>query len=86
MDLKQLKALLKVLRENGVTDYTTPDVTLKVSHEYLISKEKSVTLHTEDSESDNPYANFPQGELSPEQLMFYSSGGVPENDPENQDN
>jgi hypothetical protein len=83
MDLKHLKALLKVLRENGVTDYTSPDLSLKVSHDYLISKDKAQTLQTE-VPSDNPYANFPDGELTPEQLMFYSAGGKPEDDPQNQ--
>lgn len=85
MDLKQLKSLLKVLRENGVTEYTSSELTLKVSHEYLISKDRPATLQTE-IPTENPYANFPDGELTPEQLMFYSAGGKPEEDPENQGN
>lgn len=28
-----------------------------------------------------PYKGFPTGTLTEEQLMFYSSGGLPENDP-----
>ena len=35
--------------------------------------------------SDNPWADFPDGELTPEQLMFYSAGGKPEEDPYRKD-
>lgn len=82
MDLKQLKSLLKVLKDNGVTNYKTSEIELQLLPEIKKEDSSSNQAQTEIN-SDNPYSNFPDGELSQEQLMFYSAGGLPENDPEN---
>ena len=73
MDLKQLKATLKIMRDNGVLHLKTADIELQLDHQALFpNKEIQV------DESEDKYANFPGEILSPEQLAFYSSGGLPE--------
>jgi len=87
MDLKQLKALLKLMRNEGVLSLKTADVDIQLSPEALLpNKTPANTQNQTETESDNPYVNFPDGVLTPEQLMFYSAGGLPENDPENKNN
>ncbi len=72
--LKDLDKLLKVLRKQGVTEFEHNGTKLKLGD---IPGE---ALSSEDT-AENPYKGFPTGELTPDQLMFYSSGGMPENDP-----
>jgi hypothetical protein len=76
MDTKELKNLLKIMRSNGVLSYKTPELELHLAPEFLIVPEE-VRQAQED-------AGFPQDTLTNEQLMFYSSGGDPQDDPENQ--
>jgi len=79
-DLKDLQKLLKLCRSQGVTEIDLGTVKLKLGD--MPQTEQSVRYNVQDDvPSDNPYANFPQGILTPEQLMFYSSGGDPANDP-----
>jgi hypothetical protein len=72
--IADLRKVLRLLREQGVTEFEHNGTKLKLG----------------DLPADRPqvaevpagtYANFPDGELTPEQLMFYSSGGMPEDDP-----
>jgi len=74
--LKDLEKLLKLCRKQGVTDIKLGSVELKLGD---LPPDSGKQADFEDP--SNPYANFPTGELSPQQLMFYSSGGLPENDP-----
>jgi hypothetical protein len=83
MDTKQLKALLKVLRDNGVSNYKTADIELSLVPEALLPQGEARPQQQVEIPSENPYANFPSGELSPDQLMYYSAGGSPDEDPEN---
>lgn len=80
-DLKDLQKLLKLCRSQGITDIKLNGIEIKFGD--LPSDQK--TLQDDVIPTVNPYANFPDGELSPEQLAFYSSGGMPENDPENKE-
>lgn len=75
--LKDLEKLLKLCRKQGVLEFEHNGTKIKLG-------DLPAALGSQASLDDpmNPYANFPTGELSPEQLMFYSAGGVPENDPE----
>lgn len=73
--LKDLEKLLKVLRKQGVYEFEHNGTRLKLG-DLPVERASSVEA------AQDPYAGFPSGELSPEQLMFYSSGGNPENDPE----
>lgn len=75
MDNKQLKSLLKILRDNGVLNFKTSDIELQLSPLAILPEEKAKPQEEPD------LAGFPDGILSPEQLMFYSSGGNPEDDP-----
>lgn len=81
MDIKQLRNLLKVLRQNGVTSYKTQELELTLAPESLLlsdSKDKhpaSSSLKEEVLDDVDPYKDFPTGILSPEELMFWSSGG-----------
>lgn len=75
--IADLKKLLKLCREQGVTEINLGSVSLKLG-DLPFSEGKQVTI---DDEVKDPYANFPQGILTPEQEMFYSSGGMPEDDP-----
>lgn len=80
-DLKDLKALLKLCRSQGITEIKVQGVEIKFGD--LPQAQSSAIQETE--EPTNPYTNFPTGELTPEQLMFYSAGGLPEEDPENKE-
>jgi len=82
--LKDLEKLLKLCRRQGVTEINLGTVSLKLG-ELPVEIDRNAKNIIEDVNAD-PYANFPQGELTPEQLMFYSSGGMPEDDPHRTDN
>lgn len=76
-NLKELEKLLKLCRKQGVTEIKLGTIELKLGElPYDNTNVKNLA-----EEVGNKYQNFPDGELTPEQLMFYSSGGVPEDDP-----
>lgn len=77
--LKDLEKLIKLCRKQGLTEIDLGGVvSFKLGD---LPQGQSVTSDAHGDSADDPYENFPQGDLTPEQLMFYSSGGVPENDP-----
>lgn len=82
-DLKDLKALLKLCRVQGITDFKMNGLEIKFGD--LPMGQRALADQTSDEDVTNPYGNFPQGELTPEQLAFYSAGGRPEDDPMNKD-
>lgn len=75
-DLKDLEKLLKLCRKQGVNKIELGQIKLELG-DLPIEPGKAQAIET----PEDPYNNFPVGELTPEQLMFYSSGGVPEDDP-----
>lgn len=75
--LKDLEKLLRLCRKQGVTEIKLGVVELKLGD---LPTEKSDELIADPTD---PYVNFPDGVLTPDQLAFYSSGGTPETDPEN---
>lgn len=79
-NLNDLQKLLKLLRKQGVVDFKMGEIELKLGD---LPFDKTVSQSQEETDADNPYAGFPEGVLTPEQLMFYSSGGHPDDDPEN---
>lgn len=82
-DLKDLKALFKLCRAQGITAFKMNGIEITFGE---LPKDQQASYNQEvDQNPASPYANFPQGELTPEQLMFYSAGGVPENDPVNKE-
>lgn len=74
--LKDLERLLKLCRKQGVTEIKLGTVEFKLG-----DMPNEVSGSTTSDVADDPYKNFPTGILTPEQLMFYSSGGAPESDP-----
>lgn len=80
-DFKDLDKLFRVCRKHGIMEMDFQGIKFKLNEVNNDLKLVQDNL----SESDNPYANFPDGELTPEQLMFYSSGGKPEEDPYRKD-
>lgn len=82
MDLKTLKQLFKLCRAHGVTDFSDGQLVLKFGD--LPPQRNVGSMQAEGEIDEDPYKDFPQGDLSPSQLIYYSSGGAPKDDPENQ--
>lgn len=78
--LKDLEKFLKLCRKQGITKASCGTLSFEFGE-----LPKGTQIVQEDT-IENPYSNFPQGELTPEQLAFYSSGGTPEEDPFRKDN
>ena len=78
-NLKDLERLLKLCRAQGVQEIDVHGVSFKLGA-------LPDPPGKPEANPTQPYANFPDGELSPTQLMFYSAGGMPEDDPELQGN
>jgi hypothetical protein len=78
-DLKDLKALFKLCRAQGITDFKMNGIDIKFG-----DLPQGQIPYQEPSVDDpvNRYAGFPQGELTASQLAFYSAGGRPDDDPE----
>lgn len=71
--LSDLKKLLELCRKQGVLEIKLCEVEFKLGA--LPDEQRP------EGDPARPYANFPQGELTDEQLAFYSAGGLPEDDP-----
>jgi hypothetical protein len=82
-DLKDLKSLFKLCRAQGITDFKMGELEIKFGD--LPQGSHNLSQDSSSPTSENPWANFPQGELTPEQLAFYSAGGRPEDDPLNKE-
>lgn len=74
---KDLEKLLKLCRKQGVTELKLDKCEFKLGDLPI----ETTKLDQSEISSENPFANFPDGELTPDQLMFYSAGGRPEDDP-----
>lgn len=74
--LKDLEKLLKLCRAQGVLEINVHGVSFK------LGELPAAPGRVADTDPSHPYSNFPPGDLTPTQLMFYSSGGAPEDDPE----
>lgn len=81
-DLKDLKALFKLCRAQGIIDFKMNGLDIKFGD---LPQGMSQSQEIQVDDPINRYAGFPQGELTPEQLAFYSSGGSPVDDPENKE-
>lgn len=80
--LKDLEKLLKLCRKQGVQNIKLGEIEFKLGD---LPESKASYGSSDEIPSDNPYANFPDGMLTPEQLTYYSSGGLPEDDPLNKE-
>ena len=77
INLKELANLFKLCRKHGVLEIKIGSVELKLTELPQVQDK----VQTE-SQGEGPWADFPTGELTPEQLAFYSSGGDPKDDPD----
>lgn len=82
MDIKELKALFKVCRAQGVTELELNGLKVKFGDLPLTQEQVDAQAY---QDPVSKYANFPSGELTPDQLAFYSAGGIPEDDPANKE-
>lgn len=81
-DLKDLERLLKLCRKQGVTEIKLEGCELKLGDMPVTQSQADAQQPIDPNE---PWANFPTGILSPEQLAFYSAGGDPAEDPHRTD-
>ena len=68
-NLKDLQALLKLLRKQGVTEMQFGNLSLKLGD----FPKDDYRTESSDSAIPDPLLGFQQGELTDEQLMFYSA-------------
>jgi hypothetical protein len=78
-NLNDLKKLLQLCRKSGVTSIELG--TVKIVLGDAPAENKGSQTVEDEQDLTNPYSNFPDGILTQEQLMFYSSGGDPSEDP-----
>lgn len=75
-DLKDLKALFKLCRAQGITGFKMNGI--EISFGDLPPEEQSNSQGEIIQDPSNQWANFPDRILTPEELAFYSAGGRPE--------
>lgn len=74
-DIKDLRAVFKLCRAQGVTEIKLNGVEIKFGD--MPAGPLASTSQDPDLESSTPWANFPDRVLTPEELIYYSSGGKP---------
>lgn len=74
-NLKDLRALLKLCRTQGVTEISLAEVSFKLG--------ELPTNHPTESieDQEEQFADFPDGTLTPAELSFFANGGKPEESP-----
>ena len=75
-NIKDLEKLLKLCRKQGVLSLKWGNVEFNLG-----DAPQQLSSPIEEKDSSDTYSDFPPGELSPEQLMYYSAGGSPDKDP-----
>jgi hypothetical protein len=76
-DLKDLKALFKLCRAQGITAFKMNGIEITLGD--LPTEEQQTSMQGEISQDPtNQWANFPDRILTPDELAFYSAGGRPE--------
>jgi hypothetical protein len=70
---KRLKSLLTILRANGVLRYKRGDIEIELAPAAMkLEADESPDISQDRSD---PYAAFPTGVLSNEELAYWSAGG-----------
>ena len=75
-NLKDLERFFKLCRKQGIIKADLVNQAFEFGELPIERAPGSIQESVE-----NPYSNFPMGELTPDQLAFYSSGGLPQDDP-----
>lgn len=73
--IKDLERLLKLCRKQGVTDITLAEVSFKLGDLPARHPDQSI------EDQDEQYEDFPDGNLTPEELTFFANGGDPKDNP-----
>ncbi len=81
-NLKDLERLLKLCRKQGVTDVTIGTLSLKFGE---LPERHVASGSIDEMEMEDKFADFPDGELSQEELTFFANGGDPKDNPYRQD-
>jgi hypothetical protein len=81
VEIKELEKILKLCRKQGVTEIDLGDVKFKLGDLPAPKSSSSEETIIEQDIEEDPYAYFPQGILTSEQLAHYASGGSPSDDP-----
>lgn len=76
-NLKDLKALLKLCRDQGVTEINLGTVSIKLGD----LPQPTNTSPDIYEQNDEFYSDFPDGPLTPEELTFFANGGDPKDNP-----
>ena len=74
-NLKDLKALLKLCRQSGVTEINLGTVALKLGDMPIRHPDQSI------EDQEDVLQDFPDGPLTPEELTFFANGGNPQDNP-----
>lgn len=81
-DVKDLGKVIDLCRKKGVKIFQIGELKFELGDvpekQYIQSVQGS---SDQIADPEDPWANFPAGELTGEQLAFYSSGGIPGKDP-----
>lgn len=72
-DLRDLEKLFKICRRQGIVEMDYQGIKFKLGD--LPREQGSVSFIEDSGDKKNPYSDFPDRELTPEELMYYSSGG-----------
>lgn len=80
-DIKDLAKVIDLCRKKGVKTFTVGDISFELGE-----MPEKTPRHSSQEDEDaydpaDPWANFPAGELTPEQLTYYSAGGAPGEEP-----
>jgi hypothetical protein len=81
-DIKDLGKVLDLCRKKGVKVFQLGELKIELGDEPIKQYQRaSGAPDNELPDPADPWANFPAGELTPEQLTYYSAGGVPGKEP-----
>lgn len=80
MSPKDIKAIIKLMRANGVTHLKAGDVELTLAHEALFPKKESMTFQETEPIQTTPAWHG----MSDEQIAMWTGGPNVENGPEEQ--
>ena len=83
-DLKQLAKVIALCRKTGVTKLECGTLRLELGDEPQPKTRaiKAERTPVENTDTLNPYANFPDRILTQEELVYFSAGGMPNPEPE----
>jgi hypothetical protein len=80
-DVKDLGKVIDLCRKKGVKTFQIGELKFELGEEPQRMRQQLNQSEIQEIDPTDPWANFPAGELGPEQLAFYSAGGLPGKEP-----